>query len=316
MSAWTTALDAARITDPALRTAYTRQRALVLGYRRTAAVALQALLPRPLVPHALAATAFMHHSDNVLEGKVPGTDWDGWAAATRATLTTGAAPGPGTDPLLRTVAHTADRHPALTTHITAYLETATADRDFTGFATESDYQAYVDAYSLPAFLLVAGLVAPTDPEGAAAHRAACRSFIDAGQRLDFTNDLAEDLADGRLTLPADALVRHGVTRADLEQARDTAAVRALIAEQLDRAAVPHAAARATLPAATPAPYRPLVRALLTLDTLTLKAARAKGPALLRAPASPAPLPALLALTREYLHTRRTPRPAPTPAATR
>ncbi|WP_329536705.1 hypothetical protein OG568_49605 (plasmid) [Streptomyces sp. NBC_01450] len=40
-------------------------------------------------------------------------------------------------------------------------------------------------------MVVAALLGPDGHQ--AAYRAACRTYIDASQRLDFVNDLAEDL---------------------------------------------------------------------------------------------------------------------------
>ncbi|MET7695849.1 squalene/phytoene synthase family protein [Streptomyces sp. NPDC005483] len=112
-----------------------------------------------------------------------------------------------------------------------YLSTARAELEFAGFTTEDDYQSYVDAYSLPAFMLVAELLGPDgDDEGR--YLAACRTFIDRSQRLDFVNDLAEDLREGRLGIPASTLEKFSVTTADLAAGRSSAGLRALLDDQL------------------------------------------------------------------------------------
>jgi 15-cis-phytoene synthase len=302
---WNRALDAAGIRDQALRDAYTRQKAQVTRFKPSASLAVRLLLPPRLVPHVIAATAFMHHGDDLLDTG-PHEDraaaYDRWEKEVREALATGSAD----DPLLRTLVHTAAVHPRLRTAVEEYLATARADLDFSGFATGADYQRYVDAYSLPAFMLVACLLAPSDD--AAAYRAACRVYIDAAQRLDFVNDLAEDLREGRLTLPQDTLARHGVTRADLEAARDLPGTRALLHEQVTEARRLLETAR-SLVDLTPPESRPLIRALIALDTLTANAAEAKGPALLHASAGPSAAAALRALGREYRAARRVSRPA-------
>ncbi|MFI5701235.1 phytoene/squalene synthase family protein [Streptomyces xanthochromogenes] len=300
MSAWNQALDAAGIRDPGLRDDYTRQRELTARFKRSAYLAARLLLPRPLFPHVMAMTAFMHHSDNLLdsgakEGRAAA--YDAWERQVRAALATG---GSG-HPVLRPVLHTLGAHPRLRGHIEEYLVTARADLDFAGFATEADHQAYIDAYSLPAFLLVACLLAP-DGDGTE-FRAACRTFIDAGQRLDFVNDLAEDLADGRLTIPRETLARHGVTREDLEQARDLPGTRELISAVLGQARATLADSR-PLVTIVPAPGRPLVRALISFDELTAAAAARKGAGLLTAPARPSAPGAVRVLLREYARARR------------
>ncbi|MFJ9409215.1 squalene/phytoene synthase family protein [Streptomyces sp. NPDC101393] len=300
MSMWTTRLDAAGIHDPQLRDDFTRQRALVARYKRAAYTAVLLLLPRPLAPHLIAAIAFMHHTDNLLDHGPPAERAAAYAAweqeATQALAT-----GSSDHPVLRPLLHAGSRHPRLLGHAGDFLRTAVTDLEFTGFVTESDYQRYLDRYSLPAFLLVACLLVPGDePDG---YRAACRTYIDGSQRLDFVNDLAEDLADGRLTLPQDALARHGVTREDLVRAQDTPAVRALLGDLLRQARADLTASH-TVTGFLPPANRPFVRALIALEEATTDAAEARGPGLLTASARPTVAAMLTILTREYRHLRR------------
>ncbi|MFF1903614.1 squalene/phytoene synthase family protein [Kitasatospora sp. NPDC058218] len=301
MGSWKRALDAAGIDDPGLREDYSRQRRQVTRYKREAVLATGLLLPARLVPHVIAATAYMHRTDTLLdsgpldERKAAYTRWEQEVADG---LATGATDHPELRPLLHTVA----AHPALRDRALEYLAGAVADLDFAGFATEADYQRYVDDYSLPAFMVVATLLGPDGDQ--TAYRAACRTVIDASQRLDFVSDLAEDLADGRLTLPRQTLDRHGVTRTDLEQARDLPALRALITEQLDQVDRTLAEGRAVVALVPPA-HRPMVRCMIGLDELTSTAARADIPALLHRSAGPAKAAALRLLAREYLRARRT-----------
>ncbi|MFJ4528409.1 squalene/phytoene synthase family protein [Streptomyces sp. SID8375] len=312
MSIWTSRLDAAGIHDPRMRDDFTRQRAVVARYKRAAYAAVLLLLPRPLAPHVIAAVAFMHHTDNLLDqGPLPqrAAAYAAWEKEVNQALATGTSDHPVIRPLL----HTGACHPRLLVHAKDFLRTATTELEFTGFATESDYQRYLDEYSLPAFLLVAGLLVPGDEP--AGYRAACRTYIDGSQRLDFVNDLAEDLSDGRLTIPEDALLSHGVTRAGLVQAQDTPGARALLRHLLQQARAALAASHCVTGFLPPA-NRPFVRALIALEEATTDAAEAKGPGLLTAPARPAVSAMLKILLREYRHTRslrrsgrvRSPRP--------
>ncbi len=300
MSAWNQALDAAGVHGTGSRHDYTAQRALVARFRRTSYLAARLLLPRAVLPHVIAMTAFMHHGDNLLDsGPQQGraAAWARWEKQVREGLATGRSE----DPLIRAVLHTAAAVPRLPGYIEAYLATATAELEFTGFATEADYARYVDAYSLPAFMLVAGVIAPEDDP--AEYRAACRTFIDASQRLDFVNDLSEDLREGRFALPARTLERFSVTREDLAQARDLPQVRALLSHLLGEARAVLESARALVDVTPPA-HRPLVRALIDVERLTADAAEAKGAGLLRSSASPPAFGALRVLAREYLRARR------------
>ncbi|MEU6066824.1 squalene/phytoene synthase family protein [Streptomyces sp. NPDC047082] len=291
MSAWNESLDAAGILDPQLRSDYDAQRRLVSRGRRTAYLAARLLLPRPSLPHVVAATAVMHHGDNLLDSGPEAqrfAAWASWEQQVRKGLDAGASD----DPLVRTLVHSAAAHPRLREAVESYLCTATADLDFNGFATEADYQAYLDAYSLPAFMLVAVLLGPeTD---SAPFRAACRTLIDGSQRLDFVNDLAEDLREGRIGISAQALERHAVTLEDLTKGREPAGLGELVNHQVAAARASLEAAR-ELPALTTAPGRVLLTALVDIELLTAKAVLARGPRLLHGSASPSPVAALRVL---------------------
>ncbi|MEY9877317.1 phytoene synthase [Streptacidiphilus sp. MAP12-33] len=304
LTRWTRTLDAAGVTDPALRADYGAQRRAVRRYRREAYVAARLLVPPELVPHLLVATAFMHHTDALLDSGPPDgrrTAYAAWDRDVRAALAGGPA-ADADDPLVRALAHSCTVLPALGGHVTAFLDTALTDLDFAGFATEGEYQAYVDAYSLPAVLVLASVLAPVTPQ----LRAACRAWIDGGQRVDFVADLAEDLTAGRPGIPEETLTAFAVTREDLAAARDTPPVRALLTHLLDLAESSLTDGRALVDVTPPA-TRPMVRAMVTLDELTVKAARAKGPEVLRTGARPPVRAALALLGREYLAARRTPR---------
>ncbi|MBF6046631.1 phytoene/squalene synthetase [Streptomyces sp. NRRL B-1677] len=304
MKTWDRTLTAAGIHGPRLRDDYTRQRSLVAAYRRHAYVAVRLLLPAEVVPHVIAATAFMHHTDTLLDqgaaeaGNAAAEDAAAWEKEVADAL----ASGESGHPVLRALLHTVSVHPRMKGHIEEFLAGASLDRDFTGFADEAGYQRYVDAYALPAFMLVACLLLAPDTgagtDGAAGSRALCRAYIDGSQRLDFVNDLAEDLRDGRLALPAEALERHGVSRADLERGRDTPGTRALLAASLDRARRDLLASR-RLPGFAPPAHRAFIRAFVSLEVLTADAALRKGVALFGGPARPAVPAALGVLLREY-----------------
>ncbi len=187
------------------------------------------------------------------------------------------------DPLLRTLAHTIKTYPRLLRPVEEYLSTAEAELHCTGFLDEADYQAYVDSYSLPAFMLIAVLLGPDGDDRP--YRAACRTFIDGSQRLDFVNDIAEDLREGRLGIPVKTLEDFSVSPEDLAAGRDTPAVRDLLHHQVNEARTALQTAK-TLPPLTPAPYRALVRAIVELELLTAEAASARGAGLLRGSATP------------------------------
>ncbi|QCX74045.1 Squalene/phytoene synthase [Streptomyces sp. YIM 121038] len=296
MNSWKATLDAAGIDSPELRADFTRLRRVVSRYRRHQYLAVRLLLPGPIVPHVIAATVFMHHTDTILDREGPVEEraaaYERWAELVREALTARQSD----HPVLRPLLHTHGAYPRLEHHIKEFLDAGRVDLEFTGFAGEEDYQHYVDAYSLPAFLLVAGLLVP-DPDDVG-YRGACRRFIDGSQRLDFATDLAEDLRAGRLNIPVRTLERHGVTRADLESHRDSPEVRSLLDELIRQARASLVESR-TLVTHLPEAHRPMGRALIAMEELTADAARRKGARLLSSSARASVPAALRLLAREY-----------------
>ncbi|MEU0004515.1 squalene/phytoene synthase family protein [Streptomyces sp. NPDC006314] len=295
MSGWTKSLDAAGVPEPGLRSDYDVQRQLVRRSRRTAYLAARLLLPRHLLPHVMAATAVMHHGDDILDtGPLRQREaaWACWERRVRDALSTGKSD----DPLIRTLVHTVSAHPRMRGTVETYLSTAMAELHFAGFPTEADFQTYLDAYSFPAFMLVAGLLAPEGDD--ARYRVACRTFIEGSQRLDFVNDLAEDLREGRVGIPVATLEQFSLSVEDLAAGRGGRALDEVVAHQVTAARSCLLAAR-ELPALTPAPGRRLVRALVEIDLLTADAVLARGAGVLRGSASPPRLKTLRVLARRY-----------------
>ncbi|MFI1028056.1 squalene/phytoene synthase family protein [Streptomyces sp. NPDC020951] len=299
---WKQSLDAAGIREPQLRRDYTAQRRLVARARRSSYLAARLLLPRPVLPHVVAATAVMHHSDNVLDtGPKPQriAAWASWEQQLRKALATGEADVP----LIRALLHTVTGNPRLRPALEEYLSTADTDLDFNGFTAESDYQAYVDAYSLPAFWLVAVLLEPETDAGR--YRALCRTFIDGSQRLDFVNDLAEDLREGRLGIPTQTLERFSVSMEDLRAGVQSPALGELVTHEVESARAALHTAR-ELPTLVAAPHRALLAAVIDIELLTAEAALTRGAALLQGSANP-PLPGTLRALREARRRARGPR---------
>ncbi|MFJ4986853.1 squalene/phytoene synthase family protein [Streptomyces sp. NPDC088732] len=311
MTTWRHTLDRAGIADPALREAYTAQRRLVTRFDRATFTGVRLLLPAELVPDVVAATAFMHHTDNLLDQDADGgaarTAFTAWERRVRGALADGGgdrggAGGDGDgDRLLRALAHTVARRPELGDVVAEYLVAAPADAGWRGFAAEADFQAYVDAYSLPAFLLVARLLAPAT--GYDGYRAACRTFVEAAQRLDFLEDVAEDLRAGRLGIPEDALARHGLSRDGLEHGAPAGDFAGLVREVAATARRGLADSRPLIEL-VPAPHRPMTRALIDLQGHRLRAAERAGSALLQGPARRPVAAALGTLAGAYASTLR------------
>ncbi|MGQ4435166.1 squalene/phytoene synthase family protein [Streptomyces sp. SAS_260] len=305
MTRWSTALKTAGVTDPRLRRAYDAQRRLVRRFAPHEYAAVRLLLPPELHPPAVAAVAYMHATDELIDTgavDVRTTVLASWDAQTTAALDGGELPS---DETLSALRDTTLRHPYLAARVRAFLDGATVEARWTGFATEADFQAYVDSYALPALMLTASLLAP-DPDAGPddPYVRGCRALIEGLQRTDFLADLAEDAEDGRIGIPEDELVRHGLKFEDL-RGRSEAAVPALerlVHEQADLAEATLPEGR-TLPALVAAEHRPFLDALIAVQELRLRAVRRKGGRLIRRGANPSVLGGLGVLARQYRRAR-------------
>ncbi|MER6449701.1 phytoene/squalene synthetase [Streptomyces venezuelae] len=278
MPSWRTTLTAAGVSRPRLRDDYTHAARRVRRREPAPYLALRLLAAPPLVPALAAGLAFMNLVDDVAETGTPHQRAAGLAALSErvaAALESGDSP----DPLLRAYAHAVDSRGLPPHWVTRFLEgAATAEAGFDGFAAEEDFQAYLDAYAWPGVLVFAGLQYQGGP--GAEQAAGWRRFVDAAQRVDFLADLRGDLAEGRLCIPRARLDEHSVTRADLEQARDTPAVRALLTAECRRARTALDAAHGILGLAEPG-LRPVVTTMTELMAHQLTAVERAGVTALR-----------------------------------
>ncbi|MGW6982717.1 phytoene/squalene synthase family protein [Streptomyces sp. NPDC054932] len=278
MPSWSKTLTAAGMSGPRLRDDYTYAARRVLRREPAPYLALRLLAAPPLVPFLAAGLAFMNLVDDVAETGTPQQRAAGLAALSER-VETALKSGDSPDPLLRAYAHAVDARGLPPHWISRFLEgAATAEAGFDGFAAEEDFQTYLDAYAWPGVLVFTGLQYPggPDPEQAAGWR----RFVDAAQRVDFLADLCGDLAEGRLCIPRARLAEHSVTRADLEQARDTPAVRALLAAECRRARTALDATHGILDLAEPG-LRPVIATMTGLMAHQLTAVERAGVTALR-----------------------------------
>ncbi|WP_157228779.1 squalene/phytoene synthase family protein [Nocardia brevicatena] len=222
---WQHCLDAAGVRDRAARTDYSAAARYLC--RRDFAVwgSVWVLSPPESRPHLVAAVALLRYTDDLSDrGPVEGRTqrFEEWAAHVATGLDTGSSG----HRLLRPYLHSAALSNPSRTWIDAYLAGTRIDLDFPGFAEEADYQRYIDTVALPAVMLLSEAMPGLVPGQNFISLA--RSLVDGGQRADFLTDMFDDLRDGRLCLPVSDLDRYGVSRADLEQGRDTPGVKALI----------------------------------------------------------------------------------------
>ncbi|MCX4993581.1 squalene/phytoene synthase family protein [Streptomyces sp. NBC_00568] len=305
MLTWTRTLRQAGITEPTLLAAYGQQRDSVRRFKTAEFLTVRLLLPAQLHPPIIAAVAFMHETDQRIDTGTPeerGRALENWTTATRAALEGTTA----THATLRALGDAATRHPQLRQRVADFLQGAHHEINYAGFDTEDELQSYIDAYSLPAFMLLACLVEQKDAAKTAIYVQRCRDLIEAMQRVDFLDDLAEDAAHGRVGIPGSDLARHGLSVEDLRA--PTNAVRALleklVQQQTELAHLRLSTSR-QLVGLMPQQTQPFISALLQVQELRLRAVSRKGGRLADGGAHPS-APALLGvLARQYRAARQT-----------
>lgn len=308
MPRWTAALAEAGISDPALRHAYDAQREVVRKFALQQYLAARLLLPARLHPSVVAVVAFMHETDERIDAGDPVARQEvlsSWDRTVRAALDTGPRREVPEAALLQALADTVRRHPHLTRHVHDFLDGAPVEAAWTGFDTEADFQSYIDSYSLPALMLTASLIAPPpEADGEESFRQGCRALIEAWQRADFLSDLAEDAAQGRVGIAREELAAHGLNFEDLRDKSQACmpALERLVAAQAELAEAALSRCRG-LPGLVEAPYRPFVRALISVQDLQLQAVRRKGGSLVNGGVRPPAAATMRLLGCQYLAAR-------------
>ncbi|MFF8837439.1 phytoene/squalene synthase family protein [Streptomyces sp. NPDC015130] len=295
---WKRVLDRAGIREPRLRRDYTEQRRAVRRFATAEYAAARLLLPAPLVPHVVAAVAFMHDTDDRIdrgardERTAALAEWGGLVHKAFDEGDSGL-------PVLRCLVRTAERHPEVRAHVEEFLKGCEREVAWRSIADEEELERYVEQYSLPALMLTACLLAPAQAGARAVFTGGCHQLIRAMQRFDFLEDLSEDVRAGRTGVPSDAVARHG---ADLT--RPDGALGRLVVEQADLADSDLLAAACLTEVVDPS-YRPFLRALIGVQHLRLDAVRRAGASLAtRTSGPPAPAAAALLLRETLARPRR------------
>ncbi|MFB7512962.1 squalene/phytoene synthase family protein [Streptomyces sp. NPDC056144] len=301
MSVWERVLDRAGIREPEARQGYTAQLRAVRRFAPAEYLAARLLLPAPLQPDVIALVAFMHETDDRIDRGQRAereTALRRWRDLTDDALATGDA---AAQPVLRTLSGTVRRHPVLRGRIDAFLAGAAQEVAWERFGSEADLTEYIEGYSLPALMLSMCLLAPDGEAEAAEFERACLALMTAMQRIDFLEDLAQDVEEGRAGISDEALARHGLTAADLRpEAAGTAPVAALVAAQARTTAASLGAARPVVGLAD-ASYRPFLRAVVQVQEARAAAVRKAGASLVARPCGPSPLRCGGVLLRGVVH---------------
>ncbi|MER6163174.1 phytoene/squalene synthase family protein [Streptomyces violaceorubidus] len=214
-------LDAAGITDPLLRAAYTRCRRLNARHGRTYFLATRLLpLERRSAVHALYG--FARWADDIvddLDRHRTTEERDRSLRRLESDLAAGLFTRAGREPVVRAVADTAGRYGIDHALFADFLSSMRADLTVTHYPTYADLRGYMHGSAAVIGLQMLPVLGTVTPREEAAPHAAALGV--AFQLTNFLRDVGEDLDRGRIYLPGDLLAAHGVDRSLLEWSRRT-----------------------------------------------------------------------------------------------
>ncbi|MEV0126528.1 phytoene/squalene synthase family protein [Streptomyces sp. NPDC050703] len=214
-------LDAAGITDPALRAAYRHCRRLNARHGTTYFLATR-LLPVERRPAVHALYGFARWADDIVD------DLGSLATpAQRATsldrlgsdLAAGLRAGGGEEPVVAALGDTAARYAIPAEHFTDFMASMRQDLEVAEYADYAALRGYMHGSAAVIGLQMLPVLGTVVPREEAAPHAAALGV--AFQLTNFLRDVGEDLDRGRVYLPRDLLAAHGVDRALLRWSRDT-----------------------------------------------------------------------------------------------
>ena len=224
-------LDAAGITDPALRASYGACRTLNAQHGKTYFLAT-ALLPAGKRPDVHALYGFARYADEIVDDLA---DTSEPADKARRLTEWGAAflRGEGDDAVLPAIQHTRSKLDIEAKLFEDFLDSMAMDLTVDSYATYDDLMGYVWGSAAVIGLQMLPVLQPL-PGLAADARAYAVDLGVAFQLSNFLRDIGEDLQRGRLYLPLEDLAEYGVEREQLEAGIVDGRVRRLLAFEVAR----------------------------------------------------------------------------------
>jgi phytoene synthase len=222
------ALDAAGITDPALRACYLACRQLNASHGRTFYLATL-LLPAWKRPYVHALYGFARYADEIVDDLGSALTPEQKAQRLHDLET---RLGTSAHPVSRALRHTLQRWDIPVTHVAAFLRSMRMDLTVASYKTWDDLMDYVHGSAAVIGLEMLPILEPIVPADIAAPYA--RDLGIAFQLTNFLRDIGEDLTRGRVYLPLEDLDAFGVTWEHLEHGVVDGPVRRLLAFEIAR----------------------------------------------------------------------------------
>jgi phytoene synthase len=220
-------LDAAGITEPALRESFEACRRLNASHGKTYYLATL-LLPPAKRPYVHALYGLARYADELVDD-FDSPDPDELVAWGKRFLDD-LVLGDSTDPIGRAAVHTALTWGIPVAHFEAFLVSMRMDITCTGYRTYAELEQYIYGSAAVIGLQMLPILGPLSDDASGYAQRLGEAF----QMSNFIRDVAEDLRRGRVYLPQDSLDLFGVTRADLARAEPTTGVRRLLQHEIAR----------------------------------------------------------------------------------
>ena len=227
-------LDAAGITDPALRASYDACRRLNASHGKTYYLATL-LLPAWKRPYVHALYGFARYADEIVDdlaSTLNDTEKADWLIGWGEQFVRDVAAGGSEHPISRAVVDTVRRWDIPLDYIEAFLTSMRMDLTVTEYATYDDLMTYVYGSAAVIGLEMVPVLEPLVPRQIADPYA--QDLGVAFQLSNFIRDVGEDLQRGRVYLPKEDLAAYGVTRERLEHGVVDAPIRRLLAFEIAR----------------------------------------------------------------------------------
>lgn len=205
-------LNAAHVTDPALRAAYARCRRLNARDGKTYFLATRLLTPRRR-PAVHALYGFARWADDIVDDQDPSIPLQQRADRLRrldAELRAALRSGRSSHPVVAALVDTAVRYAIDPQHFSDFMRSMHMDLTVEEYGTYEELRGYMHGSAAVIGLQVLPVLGTVVPEGEAGPHAASLGL--AFQLTNFLRDVGEDLDRGRVYVPGDLLAAYGVDR--------------------------------------------------------------------------------------------------------
>ncbi|MCA1712036.1 MAG: phytoene/squalene synthase family protein [Actinobacteria bacterium] len=256
-------LDAAGITDPALRASYEACRKLNASHGKTYYLATL-LLPAAKRPYVHALYGFARYADEIVDdlaSTLTDAEKADWLTTWGAQFLKDVKQGGSDHPISKAVVDTVRRWDIPLSYVEDFLASMRMDLTVTEYATYEDLMVYVHGSAAVIGLQMVPVLEPLVPREVADPYAADLGI--AFQLSNFIRDVGEDLQRGRIYLPTEDLATFGVTREHLERGVVDARIRRLLAFEVARTREIYRTARQGVRLLHPT-SRPCIETALTL----------------------------------------------------